>query len=134
MSTLMNDRSEAAQGQSPASRSMSFEEFLEWVDEDAHVEWVNGKVVPMAPINDEHADVSSFLLMLLLVFFLCCCSSYFMLLLIIILFHLSLLLNSRLYTDLTVSDFTISDLAVSDHMILITKSHTCSLIHMILIT
>src|SRR5436853_101258 len=65
MSTLMNDRSEAAQGQSPASRSMSFEEFLEWVDEDAHVEWVNGKVVPMAPINDEHADVSSFLLMLL---------------------------------------------------------------------
>ena len=45
-----------------------------------------------------------------------------MLLLVFMLLHLSLLLSSRLYTDLTVPDLT-----VSDHVILIMKSHTCSL-------
>ncbi len=44
--------------------TISFEEFLERC-EGEHAEWVNGKVVAMAPIGDEHADLSDFLQMLL---------------------------------------------------------------------
>jgi Uma2 family endonuclease len=45
----------------PALTSMTFEEFLVWGDEDTHAEWVEGRVVPMSPVNFEHADLVSFL-------------------------------------------------------------------------
>jgi Uma2 family endonuclease len=45
----------------PAAR-MSYEEFLEWSHENNHVEWVNGEVVAMPPISDEHQGVGVFLL------------------------------------------------------------------------
>ena len=45
--------------------TMSYEEFLRWDGENQHVEWVDGKVIPMSPISLEHADVGVFLLRLL---------------------------------------------------------------------
>ena len=65
MSISTNDQIEPARRRALPTEPMSFEDFLVWVDEDSHVEWVNGRVVPMAPIDDEHADVSGFLQALL---------------------------------------------------------------------
>ena len=46
-------------------KRISYREFLASSPEDAHVEWVNGEIVPMAPISDEHQDMDGFLLTLL---------------------------------------------------------------------
>ncbi|MES1242851.1 MAG: Uma2 family endonuclease [Acidobacteriota bacterium] len=43
----------------------TIEEFLAWEDEDARVEWVDGKVLRMAPVSSRHQNVVSFLLTLL---------------------------------------------------------------------
>src|SRR5688572_7038060 len=40
---------------------MTYEQFLEWDFESPHVEWVNGEVVMMAPVSNEHQDVRGFL-------------------------------------------------------------------------
>jgi Uma2 family endonuclease len=47
---------------------MTYEEFLAWCDEDTHAEWVNGEVVRMSPISEEHQDLGRFLLVLLTLF------------------------------------------------------------------
>jgi Uma2 family endonuclease len=44
---------------------MSYADFLESEFGEAAVEWVNGEVVMMAPVSDEHSDVQIFLLNLL---------------------------------------------------------------------
>ena len=46
-------------------RRMSYEEFLNWPHENEHVEWVNGEVVDMPPISNEHTQVGRFLIRLL---------------------------------------------------------------------
>jgi Uma2 family endonuclease len=46
-------------------KRISYREFLANYPEDAHLEWVNGEVVPMAPIPDGHQDVGGFLLTLM---------------------------------------------------------------------
>lgn len=43
----------------------TIEEFLAWEDEDAWAEWVDGKVLRMAPVSSRHQNVVSFLLTLL---------------------------------------------------------------------
>ncbi len=40
---------------------ISYEEFLERIDENSHVEWVDGQVIDMSPISDRHEDLSGFL-------------------------------------------------------------------------
>jgi Uma2 family endonuclease len=42
-------------------RKLSFQEFLDWCDEDTHAEWVNGRVVLMSPASDPHQEISSYL-------------------------------------------------------------------------
>lgn len=44
---------------------MTYEEFLEWLDEDTHAEWVNGEAVFMMPISIEHQNLGRFLLTLI---------------------------------------------------------------------
>jgi Uma2 family endonuclease len=44
---------------------MTYEEFLEWADEDTWAEWVDGEVIQMAPASDSHQDLSGFLTALL---------------------------------------------------------------------
>ena len=43
---------------------MTYAEFLEYDFENPHVEWVDGEVVMMAPVSNEHQDVRGFLYML----------------------------------------------------------------------
>ena len=47
---------------------MTYRQFLRHPWEDPHVEWVDGVVVMMAPISDEHDDVAGFLYSVLRVF------------------------------------------------------------------
>ncbi|HEX4125645.1 MAG TPA: Uma2 family endonuclease [Tepidisphaeraceae bacterium] len=44
---------------------MSYKQFLATDFENPHVEWVNGKVVPMSPINEEHQFLGGLLVTLL---------------------------------------------------------------------
>jgi Uma2 family endonuclease len=41
--------------------SISFEDFIATVDEDARVEWVDGQVVPMSPVSERHDEISGFI-------------------------------------------------------------------------
>ena len=47
-----------------ASR-MTYEEFLDWADEDTWAEWVDGEVILMSPASDPHQDLLGFLSSLL---------------------------------------------------------------------
>lgn len=42
--------------------SITYEDFLETVDEGTHAEWVDGMVVPMTPPSKEHLRITAFLL------------------------------------------------------------------------
>jgi|SRR5579884_1491899 len=48
-------------GRSPETY-ISYEEFLAIADDDRPAEWVNGKVVHMAPVSDEHNALTYFLI------------------------------------------------------------------------
>ena len=45
----------------PPKGKISFEEFLDWCDEDTWAEWVDGEVIMVSPASIEHQDVGSFL-------------------------------------------------------------------------
>ncbi len=47
---------------------MTFEEFLEWADEDTLAEWVDGAVILLSPAGDKHQDIVDFLVSVLRVF------------------------------------------------------------------
>jgi Uma2 family endonuclease len=40
---------------------ISYEQFLEWLDEDTWAEWVDGEVILMSPVNDEHQSLAMYL-------------------------------------------------------------------------
>jgi Uma2 family endonuclease len=44
---------------------ITYEEFLETDFENPHVEWVDGEVLMMAPVSDEHQDLRCFLIAVL---------------------------------------------------------------------
>jgi Uma2 family endonuclease len=52
----------------PLAGPMTYEEFLNWDGDNQHVEWVNGEVIPMAPVTDAHNELTSYLDRLLGVF------------------------------------------------------------------
>ncbi len=43
------------------TQTMTYEEFLDWADEDTYAEWVDGKVEMMSPASEKHQDISDFL-------------------------------------------------------------------------
>jgi Uma2 family endonuclease len=45
--------------------TMTYEDFLAWVDEDTRAEWVEGKVILLSPPYDWHQDLGDFLTALL---------------------------------------------------------------------
>ena len=65
----MLDNSPTATATAPpvrsAPRRMTYEEFLEWADEDTLAEWVDGEVILMAPASNKHQDICDFLTALL---------------------------------------------------------------------
>ena len=65
MSSITNERAATLDPEPSSLPRMTYEEFLEWPHENRFVEWVNGRVVPMAPISDDHMDVMGFLAALL---------------------------------------------------------------------
>jgi len=40
---------------------ISFEDFLEWVDEDTRAEWVDGRIIMTSPAGDNHQMIRDFL-------------------------------------------------------------------------
>lgn len=42
-------------------RHMTYEEFLEWADEDTWAEWVDGEVMILSPASPRHQDIADFL-------------------------------------------------------------------------
>ena len=45
----------------PQPRRMTYEEFLDWADEDTLAEWENGEVIMASPASYRHQDIASFL-------------------------------------------------------------------------
>jgi Uma2 family endonuclease len=45
----------------PPKGRMTYEEFLEWCDEDTWAEWVDGEVMMLTPASNRHQDLSDFL-------------------------------------------------------------------------
>lgn len=52
----------------PPKEKVSFEEFIEWCDEDIWAEWVDGEIVLMPSPSIEHQDTGSFLETLLRIY------------------------------------------------------------------
>jgi len=45
-----------AQTKAPPPGPVTFEEFLEWLDEDTHAEWVDGAIIMMSLASDQHQE------------------------------------------------------------------------------
>ena len=45
----------------PPKEKISFEEFLDWCDEDTWAEWVDGEVIIVSPASIQHQEIGSFL-------------------------------------------------------------------------
>lgn len=58
--------------QEPPREKMTYEEFLDWVDEDTYAEWVDGEIIMMSPASDRHQDIVRFLTTLLSIY----CETY----------------------------------------------------------
>lgn len=65
MTQTLTPRPQRAAKPATAPLKMSFEEFLQWADEDTHAEWVDGEVIFMSPVSDDHSDLNTFLASLL---------------------------------------------------------------------
>jgi Uma2 family endonuclease len=46
----------------PPPGPVSFEAFLEWMDEDTHAEWVDGEIIMTSPASTQHQSIRDFLL------------------------------------------------------------------------
>jgi Uma2 family endonuclease len=57
------DKEEAVEPRATGLR-MTYEAFLDWMDNGVHAEWVDGEVVMMAPVGDAHVRLHLFLLRL----------------------------------------------------------------------
>ena len=45
----------------PPKERMTYEEFLQWCNEDTWAEWVDGEVIMLTPASNRHQDLSDFL-------------------------------------------------------------------------
>ena len=49
-------------------RKITYDEFLRWDGENQHVEWVDGDIIEMSPVSEEHDRVDGFLFTVLRTF------------------------------------------------------------------
>lgn len=61
------DPSSLSQAPVPPGK-MTYEEFLNWADEDTWAEWVHGEVIILTPASNRHQDLADFLTALLRLF------------------------------------------------------------------
>ena len=47
---------------------MTYDEFLEWADEDTYAEWVNGEVIMTSPASDRQQDIADYLTSVMRIF------------------------------------------------------------------
>jgi len=59
MATLVEDP--YALAKTPPGGKVTYEQFLEWLDENTFAEWVDGEVAPMSAASAQHQDISGFL-------------------------------------------------------------------------
>ncbi len=45
----------------PPKEKMSFEEFLDWCDEDTWAEWIDGEIIMTSPAPVDHQEIGSFI-------------------------------------------------------------------------
>ena len=62
------EKADIIQGKAPPQGKITFDEFLEWADEDTHAEWEDGQVIMASPASLEHQDLSSWLTTILRVY------------------------------------------------------------------
>ena len=67
MSRLSKPHPSAEEHKQPPSY-MTYEEFLEWADEDTLAEWVDGAIIMPSPVSLRHQDITNFLFSLLSAF------------------------------------------------------------------
>ncbi len=65
MADTLVQEPETTEAGSLAHPLMTYEEFLEWADEDTYAEWVNGEVVELSPASNVHQNIADFLTALL---------------------------------------------------------------------
>jgi Uma2 family endonuclease len=65
VSTMSSDLIDEKQAKAPPPGPVSFEEFMEWLDEDTRAEWVDGEIIMMSPASDQHQDLVEFLIIIL---------------------------------------------------------------------
>jgi Uma2 family endonuclease len=46
----------------PPPGPVTFEEYLDWLDEDTWAEWVDGEIIMASPASDHHQDIDDFLI------------------------------------------------------------------------
>lgn len=52
----------------PPPAPVSWDDFLAWLDEDTHAEWVDGEIIEMPPAHEDHQDTGLFLVTFLLLY------------------------------------------------------------------
>jgi Uma2 family endonuclease len=65
MTSAVNGHAATQTPQATPPQTTTFDQLLEWPHENPHVEWVDGRVIRIAPVTDDHADVAEWLQMLL---------------------------------------------------------------------
>jgi Uma2 family endonuclease len=58
---LLTLRRQAPDYVPPPPAPVSWEDFLAWADEDTHAEWVDGEIVEMPPVVDDHQFILGFI-------------------------------------------------------------------------
>ena len=59
MATIMEDPYTLAK--TPPEGAVTYEQFLEWLDENTQAEWVEGEIRPMSAVSAQHQDIAGFL-------------------------------------------------------------------------
>ncbi|MDE3088869.1 MAG: Uma2 family endonuclease [Chloroflexota bacterium] len=62
---MLETKTNATVSRVAPNTKMTWDEFLEWCDEDTHAEWVNGEILMNAPASDTHQDLADFLIAIL---------------------------------------------------------------------
>lgn len=60
--TIERATASAVKDASDTPLRMTWEEYLDWLDEDKHAEWVNGEVVMHSPVSRTHNNIGRFLM------------------------------------------------------------------------